>query len=59
MDLQQLCDQLRSRGKKQDVKGEFPQTVFDLLKKLLDVNPNTRISAENALKHEFFVGVDN
>jgi serine/threonine protein kinase len=33
---------------------------IDLLQKLLDVNPNTRISAEVALQHDYFrSGVDN
>lgn len=34
--------------------GTFPDSVFDLLDKLLDVDHNTRIKAKDALKHPFF-----
>lgn len=30
-------------------------SAYDLLKKMLEKNPNLRISAENCLKHEFFI----
>lgn len=35
-----------------------PTAVYDLLTGLLDLNPNTRISAEQAMSHEFFAGFD-
>lgn len=35
---------------------EFPDSVYDLLRKLLDLNPFTRITAEAALKHPFITG---
>ncbi|CAD8051826.1 unnamed protein product [Paramecium sonneborni] len=31
-----------------------PQQAYDLLKKMLDKNPNTRISAQSALNHGYF-----
>lgn len=31
----------------------YPQSAFDLLKRLLDVDPSTRITAEQALNHPF------
>merc|ERR1712135_28394 len=33
---------------------EIPDSCFDLLFKLLDVNPFTRITAADALNHDFF-----
>lgn len=33
---------------------DIPQSTYDLLSGLLDVNPLTRLSAEQALDHAFF-----
>jgi cell division control protein 7 len=33
---------------------EFPDSAYDLLKKLLELDCDKRVSAENALKHPFF-----
>ena len=34
-----------------------PDSVYDLLKLLLDLNPHTRITASQALSHSFFIGM--
>lgn len=36
------------------IQDTFPNEAYQLLIKLLDINMNTRISAEEALKHPFF-----
>jgi serine/threonine protein kinase len=33
---------------------DIPDSAYDLLKQLLDVNPHTRITAEEALNHAYF-----
>jgi len=45
--LKQLCNQLTTRT------GEMPDLLFNLLERCLDLNPNTRITAEEALSHPF------
>jgi len=51
------------KGVKIDPEAEqswrhVPNSAFELLEKLLDVNPYTRISAEDALKHRFFIDME-
>ncbi|XP_066992732.1 cell division cycle 7-related protein kinase [Anabrus simplex] len=38
------------------LRGEFPESAYDLLERLLDLNPETRITAAEALEHPFIVG---
>jgi cell division control protein 7 len=65
--LKEICIELRksviksiisSKSKNQYEKNEliieFPDSAYDLLKKLLELDSDKRISAEEALKHSFF-----
>ncbi len=65
MDLRVMCQRLRSascqtkKGPKQgkDAVSDWsqaPQAAYDLLSQLLDINPHTRITADEALRHPFF-----
>lgn len=46
--LMEICNKLTSRTEK------IPYNAFDLLERCLDLNPSTRITAKEALKHPFF-----
>lgn len=52
-DLLELCQRIRQSSLKK-TQFEIPSAAHDLLIKLLDPNPLTRISAAEALKHPFF-----
>uniref|UniRef100_UPI00398E8205 cell division cycle 7-related protein kinase isoform X2 n=1 Tax=Pristiophorus japonicus TaxID=55135 RepID=UPI00398E8205 len=49
----------KSIARSSDRKGwnRVPDLAYELLDKLLDLNPATRITAERALKHPFFEGM--
>lgn len=36
------------------IRKEFPDSAYDLLKKLLEIDCEKRLTAENALNHPFF-----
>ena len=70
LELKEMCKTLRrnaiktlsqekSKTQKENepinqINEEFPDSAYDLLKKLLEIDCNKRVSAEEALKHEFF-----
>lgn len=47
-----LCE--HSDSNRDFSEDEFPDSVYDLLYKLLEINPHNRISAEEALRHPYF-----
>ncbi|KAG8233007.1 hypothetical protein J437_LFUL013796, partial [Ladona fulva] len=54
MDLKILSERLRFRGEPKPTKESLPNDAYDLLNQLLDLDPKTRITAEEALLHPFF-----
>ena len=53
MDLKQLCYNLCQRTQSANHAGEIPDIAFDLLHRLLDLNPFSRITAAESLMHPF------
>ena len=65
VDLRHLCEKIResidsanltdaiSKNPKADW-SDVPDSAYDLLRHLMDLNPLTRISADSALNHPFF-----
>uniref|UniRef100_A0A7N0VGF9 Uncharacterized protein n=1 Tax=Kalanchoe fedtschenkoi TaxID=63787 RepID=A0A7N0VGF9_KALFE len=49
-----LRDWCQLHSKRPSFIREAPDVLFDFLDKCLTVNPRLRISAEEALQHEFF-----
>ncbi|XP_011209468.2 cell division cycle 7-related protein kinase [Bactrocera dorsalis] len=49
-----LCTETNYNTEPLDDDDPFPASAYDLLYKLLEVNPLERITAEEALKHPFF-----
>ncbi|XP_022871047.1 cell cycle serine/threonine-protein kinase hsk1-like isoform X2 [Olea europaea var. sylvestris] len=49
-----LRDWCESNTRRLDFLESIPRSLFDLIDKCLTVNPRLRISAEEALRHEFF-----
>ncbi|XP_031743554.1 uncharacterized protein LOC101210717 isoform X3 [Cucumis sativus] len=52
MDLQSW---VKAHTKRPDFVKLIPRSLFDLVDKCLTVNPRQRITADEALKHEFFI----
>ena len=49
-----LVDWCETSTKRPDFFKEMPRSLFDLVDKCLTVNPRQRITADEALRHEFF-----
>ncbi|THG10677.1 hypothetical protein TEA_010373 [Camellia sinensis var. sinensis] len=49
-----LRDWCKQNTKRPEFLEFIPRSLFDLVEKCLTVNPRSRISAEEALRHEFF-----
>ncbi|KAI3918626.1 hypothetical protein MKX01_041946 [Papaver californicum] len=54
MQSMKLQDWCKINTKRPELIDKIPRSLFDLIDKCLTVNPRVRISAEDALNHEFF-----
>ncbi|PPD66290.1 hypothetical protein GOBAR_DD36833 [Gossypium barbadense] len=54
MSLREWC---QMNTKRRDFLKEIPSSLYDLVDKCLTVNPRVRITAEDALKHEFLASI--
>lgn len=48
--LKEWCDK---HSRRPELKGRVPEELYDLLEKCLDVDPVNRITADEALSHQF------
>jgi len=53
VDLRQMCSSLWHRSQPASHSDDIPDSAFDLVHRLLDLNPFSRITAADALKHPF------
>jgi len=53
VDLKQMCSSLRHRTQSAVHADVIPDSAFDLLHRLLDLNPFSRVTATDALTHPF------
>jgi len=58
VDLRQLCFNLRHRTQCTTDLSDIPDSAFDLLHRLLDLNPFNRVTAADALKHAFIADAE-
>jgi cell division control protein 7 len=50
-------ESLTNTNNQKKLVEEFPDSAYDLLKKLLELDCDKRISADNLLKHSFFTSI--
>ncbi|KAL3693650.1 hypothetical protein R1sor_007301 [Riccia sorocarpa] len=48
--IKEWCEK---HSRRSDLKGKVPSELFDLLERCLDVDPDSRITADQALSHQF------
>ncbi|EDV47390.1 cell division cycle 7-related protein kinase [Drosophila erecta] len=53
-----LCEDSEYLTESLDAYEFFPPSAYDLLQRLLEINPHNRITAEEALKHPFFTAAE-
>ncbi|XP_039500938.1 cell division cycle 7-related protein kinase [Drosophila santomea] len=53
-----LCDDSEYLTEPLDAYECFPASAYDLLHRLLEINPHKRITADEALKHPFFTAAE-
>jgi len=58
VDLRQLCSSLHQRAQCATRTSDIPDSAFDLLHRLLDLNPFSRVTAADALKHTFIAAAE-
>ena len=63
VDLRHMCERLRKSaliakyGRRVEERVRFPDSAYDLLERMMDIDAMTRITAADALSHPFLKGI--